>query len=400
MRRSGRSSVFLKNKDMETELFILEDYKKTGILSPADLEKIGTAALLLKEGKLVAFPTETVYGLGGDALLPEASKQIYAAKGRPSDNPLIVHISDLEQLEGLVEEISPEAALMAERFWPGPLTMVFRKNARVPKETTGGLDTVAVRFPVHPAARELIRRSGTVIAAPSANLSGRPSTTTAAHCIEDLTGRVAAIIDGGDCEIGLESTILDVSGDKPQLLRPGAVTLEMIGETLGVPVSEDAAILGPLAEGVKPKAPGMKYRHYAPKAPMILIAEKAEAGEAEAQKAGEPITGEPKTGGDSIARAVIAELKKAPAGTALLCSEECLAAVRREAPELLEHVILKSSGSRADRAGMAHVLFELLRELDAEGAEYIIAEGCPEDQIGEALMNRMKKAAAWQILYV
>ncbi len=394
---------------METKLFILEDYKKSGNLSEADLEKIDEAAAMLKDGKLVAFPTETVYGLGGDALSPEASKQIYAAKGRPSDNPLIVHISELSELDALVEEISPEAALMAERFWPGPLTMVFRKSARIPMETTGGLNTVAVRFPVHPAARELIRRSGTVIAAPSANLSGRPSTTTAAHCVEDLTGRIAAIIDGGDCEIGLESTILDVSGKKPQLLRPGAVTLEMIEETLGTVIPEDAAILGPLAEGVKPKAPGMKYRHYAPKAPMILIAEKEDGGAAspetqknggaassEAQKSG----GAASSGKDRIAEAVIAKLRKAPGRTALLCSDECLEAVRREAPELLEQVILKSTGSRADRAGTAHVLFERLRELDAEEAEFIIAEGCHEDQLGEALMNRMKKAAAWQILYV
>ena len=365
---------------MDTQLFILEDYKKTGKISEADKAKIQDAADIMKQGGLVAFPTETVYGLGGDALQEKAAEHIYAAKGRPSDNPLIVHISCLEQLEAVAADISPEAKKMAAAFWPGPLTMVFRKADIIPKTTTGGLDTVAVRFPVHPVAMEIIKDSGTYIAAPSANISGRPSTTTAAHCIEDLTGRVDAIVDGGDCEIGLESTILDVSTDKPQLLRPGAVTLEMIEETLGMSITEDAALKGPLAEGVKPKAPGMKYRHYAPKADMLLV-----------------------EGNDGIAKAkaiirLIEEHKTLGQRIAVLCSRECLADIKNVDEASLNGVVIKEAGSRDDEKGTAHRLFELLREMDAEGVEFIAAEGYDEAAIGRALMNRMKKAAAWQIV--
>ena len=365
---------------MDTQLFILEDYKKTGRISEVDRVKIRAAADIMRHGGLAAFPTETVYGLGGDALQEQAAEHIYAAKGRPSDNPLIVHISRLEQLYELAGEISPEALKMAEAYWPGPLTMVFRKSDIVPKTTTGGLDTVAVRFPVHPVAMELIEASGTYIAAPSANISGRPSTTTAAHCIEDLMGRVDAIVDGGDCEIGLESTILDVSTDKPQLLRPGAVTLEMIEETLGMSITEDAALKGPLAEGVKPKAPGMKYRHYAPKAEMLLV--EGDDGRAKAE---------------AVIK-LIKEHKAAGQRTAVLCSDECLADMRAIEQESLNGVVIKTVGSRDDEKGTAHMLFELLREMDAEGVEFIAAEGYDEAAIGKALMNRMKKAAAWQII--
>ncbi|MDO4960760.1 MAG: L-threonylcarbamoyladenylate synthase [Eubacteriales bacterium] len=367
---------------METKVLVLEDYKRTGILSRADMDKLDEAAAVIRRGGLAAFPTETVYGLGGDALMKEASRKIYAAKGRPSDNPLIVHICDIDQLSELTVRVSEEAGKMAEKYWPGPLTMVFKKSPAVPDETTGGLDTVAVRFPVHPAALALIKKAGTVIAAPSANLSGRPSTTSAAHCVEDLNGRVDVIVDGGDCEIGLESTILDVSGDVPQLLRPGAVTLEMITETLGMDIGEDAAIKGPLKEGVKPKAPGMKYRHYAPKAPMILFTEK---------------------NGGSIAEAMAAGLRE-NAGKeekmAVLCSEECISELNKLIPEIMKDVDVKSTGSREDKAGMAHVLFERLREMDADGVSFIAAEGSSEENIGKALMNRMKKAAAWQIVTV
>lgn len=366
---------------MDTQLFILEDYKKTGIISETDSAKLRAAANIMKRGGLVAFPTETVYGLGGDALQKQAAEHIYAAKGRPSDNPLIVHISKLEQLYELAKEVSPEALKMAKSYWPGPLTMVFKKADIVPKTTTGGLDTVAIRFPIHPVAMEIIEASGTYIAAPSANISGRPSTTTAAHCIEDLMGRVDAIVDGGDCEIGLESTILDVSTDKPQLLRPGAVTLEMIEETLGMHITEDAALKGPLAEGVKPKAPGMKYRHYAPKAEMLLV-----EGD----------------NGTAKAKAIIKLIKEHKASgqrTAVLCSDECLDDIRTEEEDALKDVVIKTVGSRDDEKGTAHRLFELLREMDAENVEFIAAEGYDEAAIGRALMNRMKKAAAWQIIY-
>ena len=367
---------------LETRLIVLKDYKRTGVLSDADKTELRAAAQILKNGGLAAFPTETVYGLGGDALRKEAARKIYAAKGRPSDNPLIVHISNMEQLYPLIDSMPEAARKMADRFWPGPLTMVFRKSDAVPAETTGGLDTVAVRFPVHPVARALIEYSGTVIAAPSANLSGRPSTTSAEHCIEDLTGRVEAIVDGGSCDIGLESTILDVSTGEPVLLRPGAVTLEMIRETLGADIGEDAAIKGPLEEGERPKAPGMKYRHYAPKAQMVLVTERH---------------------GGSISGAVAELLEKhlrEKKKCALLCSEECIAELKLSRPLILEGVTVKSSGSRNDKSEMAHVLFERLREMDAEDIEFIAAEGCSEEQLGKALMNRMQKASAWQILYV
>ena len=366
---------------MDTKLYILEDYKKTGRISEADRVKIKEAAGIMKKGGLTAFPTETVYGLGGDALQEEAAQHIYAAKGRPSDNPLIVHISRIEQLDEIAVDISPEARKMAAAYWPGPLTMVFKKADIIPMTTTGGLDTVAVRFPIHPVAMEIIEASGTYIAAPSANISGRPSTTSAAHCVEDLTGRVDAIVDGGDCEIGLESTILDVSTDKPQLLRPGAVTLEMIEETLGMSITEDAALKGPLAEGVKPKAPGMKYRHYAPKAEMILV--EGDNGRLKAEAMIKLIT-EHKAKGEK---------------TAVLCSDECLKDIRALSETALEGITIKDVGSRDDEAGTAHKLFELLREMDAEGIEFIAAEGYDEAAIGKALMNRMKKAAAWQIIY-
>ncbi len=368
---------------METRIIKLNDYCRTEILSDADREKLKEAAEILKEGGLVAFPTETVYGLGGNALMPEASERIYAAKGRPSDNPLIVHIADIKDLKPLVSEIPEAARKMAERYWPGPLTMVFKKSPLVPSRTTGGLDTVAVRFPVHPAAMELIRLSGVPVAAPSANRSGRPSTTTAAHCIEDLTGRVDAIVDGGSADIGVESTILDVSGEEPQLLRPGAVTKEMIEETLGIELAEDAALKGPLAADVRPKAPGMKYRHYAPKAPMQLVMGK--------------------NGSEAVAPAILScllESIRKGRKTALLCSEECLRELKALDSFPEKDIIIKPGGSRRDQYAMAHDLFELLREMDETDAEYIIAEGCSEEQLGYAVMNRLKKAAAWQIKYV
>ena len=228
------------------------------------------AAEILKNGGLVAFPTETVYGLGANALNEEAAKKIYAAKGRPSDNPLIAHISCMEELPAIVKEIPEAGRKLAEKYWPGPLTMIFPKKDIVPYGTTGGLDTVAVRMPVDPVANCLIHLAGVPIAAPSANTSGRPSPTKAEHVIEDMDGKIEMIIDGGAVGIGVESTIVDVSGEIPTLLRPGAITIEMLRETLGQ-VDIDPVILGPVSGDIKPKAPGMKYRHYAPKADMTLV---------------------------------------------------------------------------------------------------------------------------------
>lgn len=240
-------------------------------------EVMERAGAILKKGGLVAFPTETVYGLGGDALNPEASARIYAAKGRPSDNPLIVHIADMEALKVLASEVPEKARLLADRFWPGPLTMIMPKSDAVPYATTGGLDTVAIRMPSHPTAYELIRSSGVYIAAPSANTSGRPSPTTAQHVYEDLNGRIDMIIDSGKVDIGLESTIVDLTGEIPTILRPGYITKEMLEEAVG-PVTIDKAILADHEDpNLRPKAPGMKYKHYAPKGDLVIVEGKKQA---------------------------------------------------------------------------------------------------------------------------
>ncbi|MBQ6321481.1 MAG: threonylcarbamoyl-AMP synthase, partial [Lachnospiraceae bacterium] len=232
-----------------------------------DPEQIARAGEILRAGGLVAFPTETVYGLGGDGLNPAASEKIYAAKGRPSDNPLIIHIAALADMEKIVAGIPSDARKLAEAFWPGPLTMILQKSSLVPLQTTGGLQTVAIRYPSHPVAQALIAAGGGYIAAPSANLSGRPSPTSASHVIADLNGRIDAIIDGGDGNIGLESTIIDLTEEEPVILRPGYVSLEMAREVLGE-VRMDPGLLKE-DPTIRPKAPGMKYRHYAPRADLI-----------------------------------------------------------------------------------------------------------------------------------
>lgn len=360
---------------MDTEIFVLQEYIDNKILSEHDKEKIKKAADILRNGGLVAFPTETVYGLGGNALLNTASAAIYKAKGRPSDNPLIVHISTIEELGPLVKKIPKEAELLAEKYWPGPLTMIFEKADIVPYETTGGLDTVAVRMPSHSVAAELIRQAGLPVAAPSANVSGRPSPTTAAHCIEDLTGRVDAIIDGGSADIGVESSIVDLSGERPILLRPGAVTIEMLRDTLGMEIGMDAALKGPLRDGERPKAPGMKYRHYAPKAPMTLI-----------------------VGDNTVAfLEKILAMSNESKSPMLLCTSELIDEIKGLGEKIPENVRVMLLGSRNNPKGIAAMLFDALRETDAENADMILAEGISEDHIGMAVMNRMKKAAGWKI---
>ena len=234
-----------------------------------DTTELEEAAKIIRDGGLVAFPTETVYGLGGNGMLPEAAKKIYAAKGRPSDNPLILHIAAFEQLEGIVSQVPETARKLADAFWPGPLTMIFHKLPGVPYETTGGLDTVAVRMPEHPGALAFLERAGVPVAAPSANRSGRPSPTQMIHVREDLDGKIDMIIDGGAVGIGLESTIVDMTENVPVILRPGAVTKQMIAEVTGE-VIFDPAIMSAAGDR-KPKAPGMKYRHYAPRAKMIVF---------------------------------------------------------------------------------------------------------------------------------
>ncbi len=360
---------------METRLLELKDYKAAGHLSDADRKLIGEAAEVIRAGGLVAFPTETVYGLGGNALDPDASARIYAAKGRPSDNPLIAHISCIEEIGPLTAAFRSDARILAQRFWPGPMTMVLPKSKIVPKTTTGGLDTVAVRMPSHPVARELIRLAGVPIAAPSANLSGRPSPTTAAHCMEDLNGRVEVILDGGSCPIGVESTIVDVTCEPPMLLRPGAVTLEMLCEALGLEVEKDPVLEGEASPDLKPKAPGMKYRHYAPKAPMTVVCPKGPGSE------------------EAVIRRV-RELLKGPGRSAVICAEE-------HAPYYKGYAdVIRESGPAGDLGRAARSLFALLREMDDEKVDRIAAEGFPDTELGYAIMNRMRKAAAGNIEWV
>ena len=376
---------------METRFLELTEYKKNGNIGPEDEAKLQEAAGILRAGGLVAFPTETVYGLGGNGLLKEASRSIYAAKGRPSDNPLILHISDMKELEPITREIPHRARTLAEHFWPGPLTMILNKAEIVPLETTGGLSTVAVRMPEHEVARRLISLAGVPVAAPSANTSGRPSPTTAAHVREDLEGKIEAILDGGPSGIGLESTIVDLSGEEPVLLRPGAITAEMLEKALGERVLLDPALEKPLDPSVHPKAPGMKYRHYAPKAPMVIIQGK------EGNFAGEELLRVE----EAVDRQVDRSLEDGKR-TALICSDESLSYYQKryEGPLAKGQLILRTMGTRNREESIAHNLFSVLREMDEVQAEYIVAEGVNTEAIGYAVMNRMKKAAAQQVIYV
>lgn len=327
---------------------------------------------ILKEGGLVAFPTETVYGLGANALNEEAAKKIYEAKGRPSDNPLIAHIAEASEITPLVAYIPEAGRKLMEAFWPGPLTIIFPKSDRVPYGTTGGLDTVAVRMPDDPVARRLIQLSGVPVAAPSANTSGRPSPTSADHVWQDMNGKIEMIIDGGEVGIGVESTIVDVSGEVPTILRPGAITMEMLRELLGQ-VEIDPAITGPIKADVKPKAPGMKYRHYAPKADLMIV-----EGEMEAVI-------------ETINR-LAGEKLEAGRSVGIICTEETKGRYVR--------CDLKSLGERAHAETLAHNLYKVLRDFDDEGVEFIYSESFSSDKIGQAVMNRLTKAAGYHVLKV
>jgi len=351
---------------METKIIRIED--KNNLRD----EQLVEAAEILKNGGLVAFPTETVYGLGANALEEQASAKIYAAKGRPSDNPLIAHIASMEDLPKLAAEIPEAGRKLAEKYWPGPLTLIFPKRDVVPYGTTGGLDTVAVRMPSDPIAARLIRLAGIPVAAPSANTSGRPSPTRAEHVIEDMNGKIEMIIDGGEVGIGVESTIVDVSGEVPTMLRPGAITMEMLRETIGT-VAIDPAILGPMSEGMKPKAPGMKYRHYAPNAEMTLV-------EGEMDKVVEFINRE--------AKAALAAGKR----VGIICTEES----REYYPEGILEVI----GSREHEETVAHNLFAVLRDFDDRNVDCIFSESFSKDRLGQAIMNRLCKAAGYHIVNV
>ena len=347
---------------MNTEL--VSTYNKEDIF-----EKAGQ---IIKNGGLVAFPTETVYGLGGDALNKEASRKIYAAKGRPSDNPLIVHVAEIEAVYKIVKKVDARAEKLMKKFWPGPLTIIFEKNELVPYETTGGLDTVAIRMPDNECALKFIKAAGGYIAAPSANSSGRPSPTNASHVLEDLGGKIEMIIDGGDSSIGVESSIVDVSGDTPALLRPGFITLNDLENELGR-VIVDPAILGITEDGVKPKAPGMKYRHYAPKGDMYIVSGACR----EVIDKINQLSEKAKNSGEKVG--IIASVEN---------SEE------------YKNGTVRVIGSLEDEESIARHLYAVLREFDTLGTTVIYSEEFNTPTLGMAIMNRLMKAAGKKIINV
>ena len=330
-----------------------------------DPAMLKAAAHLLKKGEIIAFPTETVYGLGANALDTTAIKKIYRAKGRPSDNPLIVHISALEQMEELVEEVSANAILLINNFWPGPLTLVMKKSPLVPKEISAGLETVALRMPAHPVALKLISEAAIPIAAPSANTSGKPSPTTAHHVWQDLQGKIAGIIDAGNAGVGVESTVLDITTPVPTILRPGGITLEDLEEIVGE-VKLDPHLKD---EASAPKSPGMKYTHYSPEAPVTII-----------------------TGHDEqlVEKFLHIINNSKNSKLALMISSELEDQLKKDIPETIHKEIL---GSRNELAIIAANLFSGLRNIDQLDVDLIYAEAFPEKGIGAAIMNRLYKAA-------
>lgn len=339
--------------------------------SDIDMSVIHQAGRILKAGGLVAFPTETVYGLGADALDARASRKIYAAKGRPSDNPLIIHICSMEDMYKITADVPQSARRLAETFWPGPLTMILKKNHKVPFETTGGLETAAIRMPANKIALALIREGGGYIAAPSANTSGRPSPTLAEHVYDDMNGKIPLILDGGAVSIGIESTIVDLTEKTPVVLRPGYITLDMLAQVIGE-VHMDTGLVDKNSRQ-KPKAPGMKYRHYAPKAEMIVI-----------------------NGKQQLVVAKIKELAKR--NTKEGRKVGIIAA--QETAEYYEQGVVLCIGERQDEETIAHNLYKILRTLDESDVDIILSESFSTPQMGDAIMNRLLKAAGYQVLEV
>ena len=330
----------------------------------SDPNAVRDAAAILRRGGLLGIPTETVYGLGADALNEDAVSRIFLAKGRPQDNPLIIHVPDASWLESYCRDVPPTAYQLAERFWPGPLTMILPRRDIVPLQTTGGLETVGVRCPNHPVTLAIIEAAGVPIAAPSGNTSGRPSPTTAAHMIEDMDGRIDGIVDGGPCTVGVESTIIDLTVTPPRLLRPGGLPLESLRQVLGE-VAVDKAVTGLLAAGERPRAPGMKYRHYAPHAPVTVV------------------TGEP----ERSARRIQGLLSDT---AGVICFDEY-------APLFPGHIIHKL-GPAADKSAQARHVFDALRTFDGTDVTEIFAQ-CPDDGgLGLAVANRLKKAAGFHLI--
>ena len=327
-------------------------------------DKVSAAAKILREGGLVGLPTETVYGLGANGLDGAAVRRIFEAKGRPQDNPLILHVSGPQWLTRYCAQVPPLAYVLARKFWPGPLTMILKRDPCVPDETTAGLDTVAVRCPNHPVTLAIIREAGVPIAAPSANLSGRPSCTTAQDVLEDMDGKIQCLVDGGPCAVGVESTILDLTCTPPRLLRPGGVPVEQIERLIG-PIAIDKAVNGVLDGEERPRAPGMKYRHYAPKAPVIVV------------------PGAPEASAQEILRRVGPE-------SGVICFEEYL--------PLFEKQRVQSLGPSQDKQTQAQRVFDALRAFDSETVTEIYAQ-CPDNQgLGLAIGNRLKKAAGFHVI--
>ncbi len=334
-----------------------------------DEQVLARAGQILKNGGLVAFPTETVYGLGANALDENAARKTYAAKGRPSDNPLIVHIADVEDLPIVARNISDKAKQIMEQFWPGPLTLIFEKQYIVPLGTTGGLQTVAVRMPTDEIARAVIRAGGGYISAPSANTSGRPSPTSAQHVFEDFDGKIDMILDGGNVDIGLESTIVDMTVDPPMILRPGAITKEMLEEVVGE-VTVDVTLLAEETTEA-PKAPGMKYRHYAPKADLTIVE------------------------GDVVD--VIKAIRQLAYEKTRLGIKVGIIATS-ETQEYYSTGIVKNIGTRNNESSIAKNLYGVLREFDQEDVKYIYSESFNSEGIGDAIMNRLNKAAGHHVI--
>ena len=343
---------------------------KTVIIS--DKENLQQAAEILKEGGLVASPTETVYGLCANALDEAAVKNIYKAKGRPSDNPLIVHIGDLDMLKPLVQEVSPIAKKLMDTFWPGPMTLIFKASDLVPKVVTGGLDTVAVRFPSHPTINKLIKTSGLPLAAPSANTSGKPSPTNFTRVYEDLNGKIDCIVEGDHSEYGVESTVVDTVGDIATILRPGGITFEMLEEVLGK-VMMDPALGHKLKEGEVPRAPGMKYTHYSPNAEVIIV----------------------KGENDQVIPFINTLVKKQKAKgktVGVLATDETASLF------MADKVI--SVGTESNPLTIASNLFEVLRSFDDAHIDMVYSLAFKETGIGKAIMNRLEKSAGYHIIEV
>lgn len=351
---------------MDTRIIKIDDVAECG-------RELMTAGRVLRYGGIVAFPTETVYGLGANGFDEKACAHIYEVKGRPSDNPLILHVSGRDMVDTAVSHVTPMAEKLMAAFCPGPLTMILPRGKRVPDRITGGLDTVGIRMPDNDVARALIHSAGCPVAAPSANISGRPSPTTAESVLEDMDGRIPIILDGGACRFGVESTIVDCTGEQGIVLRPGAITREMLEEVIG-DVMIDPALSG--ADTV-PRAPGMKYRHYAPKAPLTLI------------------EGSPDKMADAL-RSEARRLIKEGHTVGIIASNESVHALSGIVPDEL----MASYGHQGDLRRIAAVLYEALRSFDRKPADVLLAEGTTDEGLGLAIMNRLHKASGFHSLHI